>query len=107
MIVAPVGEGNPRLNNTVNLVDVLNTELDHTLDELSRAHAEIAELRAERAEHHHQKYGSPTLAGTHHPYLSPPRGYHAYGTPDCRTKIYLDHNIASVKVYNKFISQVS
>jgi hypothetical protein len=41
------------LNSTVNLVDVLNTELDHTLDELSRARAEIAELRAERTEHRH------------------------------------------------------
>jgi hypothetical protein len=28
---------------------VLNTELDHALDELSRARAEIALLRAERA----------------------------------------------------------
>jgi hypothetical protein len=28
-IFSPVGEGNPRLSNMVNLVAVLNTELDH------------------------------------------------------------------------------
>jgi hypothetical protein len=32
VIVSPVGEGSPRLNNMVNLVAMLNTELDHTLD---------------------------------------------------------------------------
>jgi hypothetical protein len=32
VIVSPVGEGNPRLNITVNLVTLLNTELDHTRD---------------------------------------------------------------------------
>jgi hypothetical protein len=48
----PVGEGNPRLNNMVNLVAVLNTELDHSLDELGKAQVEIAELRAERAARH-------------------------------------------------------
>jgi hypothetical protein len=37
VVVSPVGEGNPRLSSTVNLVAVLNTELDHSLDELSRA----------------------------------------------------------------------
>jgi hypothetical protein len=42
VIVLPVGEDNPRLSSTVNLAVVLNTELDHALDELSRAHAEIA-----------------------------------------------------------------
>jgi hypothetical protein len=42
VIVSPVGEDNPRLSSTVNLADVLNTELDHVLDELSRARAEIA-----------------------------------------------------------------
>jgi hypothetical protein len=47
--VSPVGEGNPRLGSIVNLAGVLNTKLDHTLDELSRARTEIAELRAERA----------------------------------------------------------
>jgi hypothetical protein len=36
VIVSPVGEGNPRLNNMVNLVAVLNTELDHALDELGK-----------------------------------------------------------------------
>jgi hypothetical protein len=42
VIVSPVGEDNPRLSSTVNLATVLNMELDHVLDELSRARAEIA-----------------------------------------------------------------
>jgi hypothetical protein len=42
VVVSPVGEDNPRLSSTVNPAAVLNTELDHALDELSRAHAEIA-----------------------------------------------------------------
>jgi hypothetical protein len=91
VIVSLVGEGNPRLKSTVNLVAVLNTELDHTLDEMRRARGEIIELRVERAERRHQEYGSPAPAGTQHPYRSPPRGYHAYDTPDCRTKLDLDH----------------
>jgi hypothetical protein len=74
----------------VNLVAVLNTELDDALDELGKARAEIVELCAERVEHRHQEDGSPALVGTQHPYCSPPRGHHAYGTPDCRTKIDLD-----------------
>jgi hypothetical protein len=49
LIVSPVGEVNPRLSSMVNLIVVLNTELDHALDELGKARAEIAELRAERA----------------------------------------------------------
>jgi hypothetical protein len=53
VIVSPVGEGNPRLGSMVNLVVVLNTKMDHALDELGKARAEIAELRAERAEHRH------------------------------------------------------
>jgi hypothetical protein len=36
VIVSPVGEGNPRLNNMVNMAVVLNTELDHALDELGK-----------------------------------------------------------------------
>jgi hypothetical protein len=43
VVVSPVGEDNPRLSSTVNLADVLNTELDHALDELSRARAKIAQ----------------------------------------------------------------
>jgi hypothetical protein len=39
VIVSPVGEDNPRLSSTVNLATVLNTELDHALDELSTARA--------------------------------------------------------------------
>jgi hypothetical protein len=46
VVVSPVGEDNPRLSSIVNLATVLNTELDHALDELSRAHDEIAQLRA-------------------------------------------------------------
>jgi hypothetical protein len=63
MIVSPIGEDNPRLSSTVNLAAVLNTELDHALDELSRAHAEIALLRAERAERRHLDDGSPLPSG--------------------------------------------
>jgi hypothetical protein len=90
VVVSPVGEDNPRLSSTVNLAALLNMELDHALDELSRACAEIVELRAERAEHRHLEDGSPTPVGTQHPYRSPQRGHHAYGNPDCRTKINLE-----------------
>jgi hypothetical protein len=86
-IVTPVGEDNPRLSSTVG---VLNTELDHALDELSKARAEIAQLRAERAERRHLEDGSLAHVGTQHPYRSPRRGHQAYGNPDCRTKINLE-----------------
>jgi hypothetical protein len=49
VIASPVGEGNPRLNSMVNLAAVLNTELDHVLDELGKVQAEVAELCAECA----------------------------------------------------------
>jgi hypothetical protein len=88
----------------VNLVAVLNTEMDHTLDELGKTRAEIAELHVERVERHHQKDGSPAHVGTQHPYHSSHRGHHAYGTPDCRTKIDLEPYIASVGVCNKCLS---
>jgi hypothetical protein len=52
VIVSPV-EGNPRLSSMVNLVAMVNTELDHTLDELVKTQAKIVELRAERAERRH------------------------------------------------------
>jgi hypothetical protein len=90
VVVSPIGKDNPRLSSTVNLAVVLNTELDHALDELSRARAEIAQLRAERVEHHHLEDGSPAPVGTQHPYHSPQRGHHAYSNPDCRTKINLE-----------------
>jgi hypothetical protein len=90
VVVSPVGEDNPRLSSTVNLAAVLNTKLDHALDDLSRARAEIAQLRAERAEHRHLEDGSPAPVGTQHPYRSPRRGHHAYGNPDCRTRINLE-----------------
>jgi hypothetical protein len=67
VVVSPIGEDNPRLSHTVNLVAVLNTELDHSLDKLSRARAEIVELRAELAERRHQEGGSPAPVGTQHP----------------------------------------
>jgi hypothetical protein len=90
VVVSPVGEDNPRLSSTVKLAAMLNTELDHALDELSRARAEIAQLWAERAERHHLGHGSPAPVGTQHPYRSPRRGHHAYGNPDCRTRINLE-----------------
>jgi hypothetical protein len=90
VIVSPIGEGNPRLSSMVNLVTVLNTKLDHALDELGKAWAEIAELRAEHAEHHHQEDGSPAPVGIQHPYFSPPHARYAYGTLDCRTQIDLE-----------------
>jgi hypothetical protein len=90
MIVSPVGEGNPRLSSIVNLVVVLNTELDHALDELGKVRVEVAELRAECAAHHYLDGGSPTPVGIQHPYRSLPRGRFDYGTPDCRTRIDLD-----------------
>jgi hypothetical protein len=90
VIVSPVGEDNPRLSSTVNLAVVLNTELDHALDELSKACAEIAQLRAERTERRHLEDGSPAPVETQHPYRSPRRGHQAYGNPDCRTKINLE-----------------
>jgi hypothetical protein len=42
VIVSPVGEGNPRLSSMVNLAAMLNTELDHALDELGKVRAEVA-----------------------------------------------------------------
>jgi hypothetical protein len=90
VVVSPIGEDNPRLSSIVNLVVVLNTELDHSLDELSRAQTEIAELRAELAERRHQEGGSPAPVGTQHPYRSPPHGHHTYGSPACKTRIDLD-----------------
>jgi hypothetical protein len=90
VVVSPVGEDNPRLSSTVNLAAVLKTELDHALDDLSRARAEIAQLRAERAEHRHLEDGSPAPVRTQHPYRSPRRGHQTYGDPDCRTKINLE-----------------
>jgi hypothetical protein len=70
----------------VNLVAELNTELDHALDELGKARAKIAELRAKCAMRHHQDGGSPAPIRIQHPYRSPPCGRYAYGTLDCRTR---------------------
>ena len=90
VIVSPVGEGNPRLNNMVNLAAVLNTELDHALDELGKVRAEVAELHADCAACHYLDGGSLAPVGIQHPYRSPPRGRFDYGTPDYRTRIDLD-----------------
>jgi hypothetical protein len=64
MVVSLIGEDNPRLSSTINLAAVLNKELDHALDELSKARAEIAQLWAECAEHRHLEDGSPAPVGT-------------------------------------------
>jgi hypothetical protein len=40
VIVSPIGKGNPRLSSTINLITVLNIELYHVLDVLSKAHEE-------------------------------------------------------------------
>jgi hypothetical protein len=101
VIVSPVGEDNPKLSNTVNLAAMLNTELNHALDELSRARVEIAQLRAEHAERRHLDDGSPAPVGTQHPYRSPQRGHQSYGNPDCKTKIDLEPQIVSVGSCNK------
>jgi hypothetical protein len=90
VIASPVGEGNPRLSSMVNLAAVLNTELDHVLNELGKVRAEVAELCAECAAHHYLDGGSPAPVGIQHPYRSPPRGCFDYGTPYCRTRINLD-----------------
>jgi hypothetical protein len=90
VIVSPVGEGNPRLSNMVNLVAMLNTELDHALDELGKVWVQVAELRDECAARHYLDVGSPAPIEIQHPYRSPPRGRFDYGTPDCRTQIDLD-----------------
>jgi hypothetical protein len=90
VIVSPVGEDNPRLSNMVNLVAVINIELDHALNKLGKACAEIVELRAERTKRHHEEDGSSAPVGTQHPYRLPPRGHYAYGTPDYRTWINLE-----------------
>lgn len=50
VIVSSIGEDNHWLSTTFNLVVVLSTELDHSLDELSRAREELAELHAKQAE---------------------------------------------------------
>jgi hypothetical protein len=85
VIVSPIGEGNPRLNNMVNLATVLNTELDHALDELGKVQAEVAELHAKCVACHYLDGGSPAPVGIQHPYRSPPRGRFEYGNCDCRT----------------------
>jgi hypothetical protein len=84
VIVSPVGEGNPRLNNMVNLVAVLNTELDHALDELGKVRTKVAELREDCVAHHYLDGGSPAPVGIQHPYHSQPCGRFDYGTPDYR-----------------------
>jgi hypothetical protein len=89
VIVLPIGEGNSRLYNMVNLVAVLSTELDHTLDELSKVRAEVVELHAKLAARHYQDGGYPAPIGIQQHYRSSPRSRFAYGTTDCRTQIDL------------------
>jgi hypothetical protein len=90
VIFSPVGEGNPRLNSMVNLSVVLNTKLDHALDELGKVRVEVAELHAECVAHHYLDGGSPAPVEIQHPYRSPHHGRFEYGTLDCRTQIDLD-----------------
>jgi hypothetical protein len=87
VIVLPVGKGNPRLNNMVNLAAVLNTELDQALDELGKVRSRVVELRAECVARHYLDGGSLAPVEIQHPYRSPPRGRFEYGTPDYRTRI--------------------
>jgi hypothetical protein len=63
VIVSPVDEGNPRFNNMVNLAAMLNTELDHALDELGKVRTEVAELRVKCAPRHYLDGGSPAPVG--------------------------------------------
>jgi hypothetical protein len=63
VIVSPVGKGNPRLNNMVNLAAVLNTELDHAPDELGKVRAEVVELHAECVAHTIWMVVLPPLSG--------------------------------------------
>jgi hypothetical protein len=90
VIVSLVGDGNPRLSSMVNLAVVLNTELDHALDELGKVWADVAELHAKCVTHHYLDGGSPAPVGIQHPYRSPPRGRFDYRTLDCRTHMDLD-----------------
>jgi hypothetical protein len=90
VIFSPVGEGNPRLNNMVNLAAMLNTELDHALDELGKVRVDVAELRAECAAHHYLDGGSPAPVGIQHHYRLSPRGRFDYDTLDYRIQIDLD-----------------
>jgi hypothetical protein len=85
VIVSPIGAGNPRLNSMVNLAIMLNTELNHALDELGKVRAEIAELRAKCVARHYLDGGSLSPVKIQHPYRSPPHGRFEYGTPDYRT----------------------
>jgi hypothetical protein len=51
----------------VNLTTVLNTELDHALEELGKVWVEVVELRAECVAHHYLDGGSPAPVGIQHP----------------------------------------
>jgi hypothetical protein len=84
----------------VNLVAMLNTELDHALDELGKVQAEVAKLHVECVARHYLDGGSTAPVGIQHPYHSPPHGRFDYGTPDYRTQIYLDPQIDRVEVCN-------
>jgi hypothetical protein len=52
----------------VNLAIVLNTELDHALDELGKVRVEVTELQAECTARHYLDGGSPAPVGIQHPY---------------------------------------
>jgi hypothetical protein len=52
----------------VNLAVVLNTELDHALDELGKVRVEVVELCAQCAARHYLDGGSPAPVRIQHPY---------------------------------------
>jgi hypothetical protein len=70
------------MDNMINLAAVLNTELDHALDELGKVRAEVTELRAKCAVRHYLDGGSPAPVGIQHPYCLPPHGRFDYGTSE-------------------------
>jgi hypothetical protein len=62
----------------VNLATVLNTELDHTLDELGKVRVEVAKLCVECAARHYLDGGSPAHVWIQHLYRSLPCGRFEY-----------------------------
>jgi hypothetical protein len=72
----------------VNLVVMLNTEMDHALDEFGKAWKEIVELHADRAERRHQEDGSPCWDSTLLPFAAPWSS--CLWHPNYRTKIDLE-----------------
>jgi hypothetical protein len=75
VIVSPIGEDNLRLNSMVNLAAMLNTELDHALDEFGKVQVEVVELRVDCTTRHYLDVVLPPLSGfstltIHHPVVT-------------------------------------